>query len=358
MQIIYKLYLGSTGYATSAQDYIKALLFVQPDLDIKTQFYNLATSTGVSKERHDFFHTLSKKQDTHPQIDIFHCIPPRFRRNPSSAKNIGIAIFETINPPKNWIDQMNTMDTIITASQFNKSVFESNGVKVPIFVVPHCFDPQMFNKDVKPNGRYAKFTFFALGTWKQRKNWDSLIKAFYDGFENKNNVCLIIKTDKPDELKRTVLRIKQTSEWRSKDTAPIYAEKGVCTFEEIPAVMRKGDVYISCSLGEGFSVPTLHALALGMPIIVPKYGGFLEHARPEFTTYINPAEYKTYPNMDGIPQFKNCIWPVFRISEIRDKMLQVYNNWPSEQIAAGYQYAHNNFTYEVVGKKMLEAILS
>lgn len=357
MQILYRMYLNSTGYSIAAQEYIKALLCAKPDIDLKTQFFNLATTVGVSQERHKLFEGLAKRPTTEPQINIFHCIPPRYRRIEKAAKNIAFCLFETINPPTQWTKSMNEMDLIITASQFNKSVFEGNGVKSPIEVVPHCFDPAMFNKDVKPVGRYGKFTFFAIGTYKQRKNWDTLIKAFYDGFEGKDNVCLLIKTDKPEELKRLVLRIKQTCEWRSKDTAPIYAENGVCTFEEIPTLMRKGDVYISTSFGEGFGLPGLQAMALGMPIIVPKFGGCLEYARPELATYIEPKEYKKFINMDGIPQFSNCIWPVMRISDVRDKMKEVRSNWPAEKIMNGYQFVHKNYSYETVGKKLLELII-
>jgi len=252
---------------------------------------------------------------------------------------------------------MNEMDGIITGSQFNARIFKEHGLKVPIHVVPHAFDKKIFNQNVVANGRYRQFTFMSIGTWKQRKNWEGLIKAFYDGFERKDNVCLVIKTDKPRELENAVQRIKRNCEWRGKDTSPIYAEqKSNCSFEEIPALMKKCDVYISTTLGEGFGLPGLHAMALGIPVVITKYSGVTEYAKENTCTFIEPKGYRTYPTMDGIPQFNNCIWPEIRIRDIRDAMRQVYSKYPKEKAIAAYKFVHDNFNYDIIGHKFLEAL--
>jgi len=264
-----------------------------------------------------------------------------------------------MNPAKNWIDMMNEMDLIITASEFNKRIFSTNGANIPIEVIPHTFDPKLFNKDVQHKGRYDLFTFLSMGSWKQRKNFEALIKGFYDAFEAKDGVCLLIKTDKPESLSETVQRIKRTGEWRSKETAPIFADiSKKCPFEDIPSIMKKGDVYVSPSLGEGFNLVGLHAMALGIPILVTRFGGTLEYAKPEFSTYIEPTHYKTYPTMDGIPQFRNCIWPVIKIREIRDKLRYAKENYHHlrEKSLLGYKFVHDKFAYSTIGNKFLEVL--
>ena len=351
--------MNSTGYGISSMEYLLSILHCDPNVNLKLNYLNKITTLGVSPNRQQIFAALEKKPEESDHIAVFHCIPHRYRRPPKAKKCIGICLFETINPPKDWIKMMNSMDAIITASEFNKNIFLTSGLTVPIHVVPHTFDPKMFNREVSHNGRYDLTTFISIGTWKKRKNWETLIKAFYDAFEKKDRVCLLIKTDKPKELEVAVRTIKLTGEWRSKDTAPIFAEnKTNCVFEEIPAFMKKGDIYVSCSLGEGFCLPSFHAMALGIPVIITKFGGCLEYAKPEYCTYIEPHSYKTYPDMDKIPQFRNCIWPVIRIGEVKDKMRQV---WQDKQVKdksdAGYDFVHANFNYDVIGKKMLEAIL-
>lgn len=357
MQLFYTCYMNKSGYSIAAQEYIKAILHADPSFDIRCKYVNQDVGVGMSRNRNQLFQSLLKKPERHPAVSLFHTIPMLYRRLREFKKHVGIAVFETINPPKQWIEQMNEMTNIITASDFNKNIFQQAGVTVPIHVVPHCFDARMFNSEVTSFGRYDRFTFLSMGTWKTRKNWETLIKAFYDGFSEKDRVCLLIKTDHPEKLRETVVHIKRTCEWRSKDTAPIYAEETTqCEFEDIPKIMKKADAYVSPSLGEGFGLPGLHAMALGLPVIATKFGGCLEYAKPEICTHIVPAGYKTYPIMDGIPQFNNCIWPVLRIGDVRDAMRQIYENNPVQKTKAAYDFVHKNFTYQTVGHKFIEAI--
>ena len=357
MQLCYSFYLNYSGYSLSAQEYLLAILKVDPNYDIKLNFLNKPDGLGVSPNRFQFFTGLQKKKNNPDQINLFHSIPHLYKRPLKSKKHVGFCVFETITLPAEWANYMNSMDCIMTATQFNKNIFEKAGVTRPIHVVPHCFDPEMFNADVKPDGRYAKTTFFSMGTWKKRKNWETLIKAFYDAFEQKDNVCLLIKTDKPQELKSMVASVKQNCEWRSKRTAPIYAEESAhCHFEDIPKIMKKGDIYVCPSLSEGFGICSLNAMALGMPLITIRYGGSLEFAKPELCTYVEPKSYKTYLDMDGLPQFRNSIWPVIRIGDLRDAMIEVWKNYPTEKTRQAYRFVHENFSYEPIGKQFIEAL--
>jgi glycosyltransferase involved in cell wall biosynthesis len=120
--------------------------------------------------------------------------------------------------------------------------------------------------------------------------------------------------------------------------------------------MQKCDVYVSASLGEGFGLPGLHAMALGIPVVITKYAGVTEYAKPETCTFIEPRGYRTHPNMDGIPQFNNCIWPELRIGDIRDSMRKVFEEYPKEKAMTAYKYVHENFNYDVIGRKFLEAL--
>jgi len=193
---------------------------------------------------------------------------------------------------------------------------------------------------------------------KRRKNWENLIKAFYDTFDNKDRVCLLMKTEKPQDLETMVRRVKTTGEWRSKNTAPVYAEKSThCSFEDIPKFMRKGDICVNPSLGEGYGLFGFHSMALGIPVITTRFGGALEYAKPDTCTYIEPHGYKTYPVMDGIPQFNNCVWPIVRETDIKNAFIRAKHDNLDAKAETGYKFVHDNFNYDVIGKKMIEAIL-
>ena len=359
MQLNYHGYFNDTGYSIAAQDYILAMLRVNPDADIRTHYVNQRLGLGISRNRQQIFAALNKKDPSEPSVNLYHCIPPRYRRPAGKARHLGFCVFETINPPAEWIPQMNNMDAIFTASQFNKSVFENHGVKRPIYIVPHCFDEELFNKKTKALGRYNQTTFISVGAWKTRKNWEALIKAWYQAFDLRYDVCLLIKTNQPHELKALIQHIKRTSEWRAKPTAPIYCEdEPVCNFEDIPKILRKGDIYISASLGEGFGLSGLQAMALGIPVITTRFGGVLEYAKPNLCTYLEPKKYRSIPVMDGIPQLSNCIWPYLTVGEISNKMRHVLHEVKEreEKAERAYRYVHERFTYQSIGAKLLEAL--
>lgn len=351
------MYLNYTGYSIAGQEYVLALQSVSQDMDIKCKFFN-DPYIGVSSNRiQKFVGMKGIEKDRSDRINIFHSVPQKYFCPSGSKRNLGVCIFETLNIPPEWVVLMNRMDGIITASQFNEGVFKTHGVKVPIYVIPHCFDPEMFNKNVTSPGRYAKTTILAIGTWRQRKNWPTLIKGFYEAFSSKDNVCLLIKTDHPEFLKKTVEVIKTTSKWRSKDTAPIYADsKNVYSFEDIPALMKKADVYVCPSLGEGFGYSGMHAMALGIPVVTTKYGGALEYAKPEFCNYFEPKKYEKIANMDGFPQYRNAIWPIITVEEVAKKLQEAVQSYPKEKIEKAYNYVHNNFCYSAIGKKFLEVL--
>jgi len=359
VQINYTAYMNSTGYSTSSQDYILSMLRVKPDLDIKVHYANGSITTGVSSNRKQLFSSLNKKETRLPSVNIYHTIPSRYRHAPGSSKHLGLCVFESINPPQEWIDTMNNMDGIITASEFNKSTFEAHGLKTKIDVIPHCFDPKLFHRDVKSRGRYKQTTFISIGTWKDRKNWKLLIQSWYEAFEARNNVCLLVKTDKPNKFKRMVQEVKQNSVWRSKSTAPIYCEENpICDFEEIPKFMKKGDIYISTSLGEGFGLGGLHAMALNIPVITTRFGGSLQYAKPDLCTYLEPSKYRRVAIMDKIPQLSNCIWPQLEMQDVVNKMRYVLMNVKDREQRAekAYKSVHENYSYDTIGKLFLELL--
>ena len=358
MQLRYSLYLNSIGYSISAQAYLRAIQKVQPERSVKVSAINGISSfkKGVSEEYRKWFMKLRDTPAEASYISIQHCIP-RIYISDKAQKRIGVAVYETIDPPRNWIEKMNEMDLIVTASHFNEGIFKNAGLRVPLRVVPHCFDSEMFHKDVRPSGRFNMFTFFYMGTWRKRKNFVPLLRAFYDGFAFKDNVCLLLKTDKSKQLKNTIRTVKN-EKWKTKDTAPVYIEEETVDFEEIPKIMKKADVYISPSLGEGFNIPSAHAMALGIPLIITRYGGCLEFAKPELCTYLHPKGYRKIPQMDGLSQFAGKIWPNIPMEEIRDKMLFAYHSRKhiQEKAKQAYEYVHQHFNDEIIGRRLVSVI--
>lgn len=348
MQLRYFMHLNASGYSISAQEYIFALRVVNPSWDVKIYPLN-KDFRGVSDNRLQLFKSMELAPPRIDYVSLQHCLPTTYRHDRARVK-IGFAIFETIDPPREWVDAMNRMDAIMVASHFNKHVFENAGVKTPITVVPHCFDPAMFHPKVLPTGRMRQFTFMTVGTWKKRKAHETLIKAFYSAFEEGDNVCLVIKTNQATPVHRAIKDLKQNHGWRTKRTAPIYVDSSILKFEEVPAFMKREDAIVIPSMGEGFCLPGMHAMALGIPLLMTEYGGSLEYAKPELYTPLKP-KFVQKMEMDGIPQFAKKIWAQVPVESLATAMRDVVSKREevTTKAVAAATYIHANFNREIVG---------
>jgi glycosyltransferase involved in cell wall biosynthesis len=106
-----------------------------------------------------------------------------------------------------------------------------------------------------------------VGSEIVRKNVESLVKAFAQMKEDA--VLVRVGTKDSDEVKRLVdeLGIKEKV---------IYRESFFP--EEVAKYYSAADVYAFPSLGEGFGLPIIEAMACGCPVITTNYGAMKEVA--------------------------------------------------------------------------------
>lgn len=246
-----------SGYSQAAQDMILAL-YGSGKYDIRVQylFEKVLTRSGMTENRFKFFESLTKKPKVPEQIQIYHCIPPIQRNVPKCKRNIGIATFETFGPPSDgklsWVSVLNTNDAIITPSQFNFRIFAHEKITKPLFYIPHCYDTELFHPDVEPLCKRDKFTFLFFGAWRIRKGYQQLIEAWFRQFSSKDNVQLIIKTDKPQAAQSSIDKIRVNLGFEKKDIAPILYEREVFDEISLPRFLKSVDCLVLSTLGEGF----------------------------------------------------------------------------------------------------------
>ena len=176
-----------------------------------------------------------------------------------------------------WIDMINRdADAFWCNSTFVKDIFVRNGACADkITVIPNGItvnteaEPFEFDTD-------KKYKFLMLGNLGDvRKNVPTLIQAYISTFTGDDDVCLVLKSQPghkgsdPTELCDNMVRgRKNPPEIRVihkdiKDLSPIY---------------KACDCFVTTSHAEGFCQPVLDALACGMSVIAPNYGGYLDFA--------------------------------------------------------------------------------
>ena len=257
IKLTWACFLNHSGYSIAAQNYIFALdqtgLF---DIKIRV-FGDKPSRPAISDEKYEYFIKMIKKEeDDHDRILVYHCIPTMQRRIRGYKKTIGFATYETFSPPENWIDILNNNDAIIVPSQFNYKIFSHMKIKKPLYLLPHCLDMDIYNRDVLPLYEYDKYTFLFIGILRERKGYKQLIEAFLKEFNINDNVQLIIKTDKIKKAESYVEKI-QKQIGINKGFAPILFENKVFDEKILPKYLKSANCLVSPTMGEGFNLPGL-----------------------------------------------------------------------------------------------------
>lgn len=348
-KINYVCFLNQSGYSQAARDIITSIDRTGK-YDIRLRIFGEKPSRSVINDvQYEYFMRMRKKPKTSDMLSIYHCIPTLQRREKKTQKNVGFATFETFQPPDKWIEVLNNNDAIIVPSKFDYKIFAHALIKKPLYYIPHSVNVDFYNLNIPKMNDHKLFTFLFMGTWKKRKGYEQLIEAWLSEFSDKDNVQLVIKTDRPSNAQKYVnMVLKQMG--INKGFAPIIFENKVFDEESLPRFVKSADCLISPTLGEGFGYPGLQSMALGVPVIITDFSGCQDYANEDTATLLNPSGFILHKDMDGIPQFRNKKWAFVEVKEIRRAMRYVINNPDIIRKKAGvaYQYVMKRFTYSIV----------
>jgi glycosyltransferase involved in cell wall biosynthesis len=343
------IFANRSGYAQASQDYIDAL---RPASNFNlhvTLLHGAPDQLSVSAERYrETVRLLNNPLDDEKFIQIFHCIPLMQPRAWRGGRSIGFATFETRDVPDEWISQLNKNDAVICPSNFNVKAFAAAGVNSHIAHIPHVINTARFNPQVQKSRKYDKFTFLYFGSWKRRKGWRELFEAYFREFTAKDDVQLLIKTDRLAESNKAINDIRKKMGLTEKDTAPILYETRVLNELELPCFIKSVDCLVSPTYGEGFGLPGLQCMAVGVPIIITDYSGCQEYATDDTATLLKPDGFILYNEMDNIPQFANKLWANVSVDAVRRAMRSAINEADKvkQKAATGAQYVAENFNYQ------------
>ncbi len=344
----YISFLNGTGYGASARDYIISLLRSR-DFDVNIR--PIAGSPPRPATSDKQFSELSLhigKNRSENDISILHCTPLIASNFQKASKKIGFAIYETYEPPSEWITYLNKNDAIIVPSQFNYEIFAHAGIKKPIFKIPHCFDKNLYNRDTTPINKYDKFTFMFAGSWRQRKGYESLLEAWINTFDNGSGVQLVIKTDKGSQAEKYIENTCKTMGKKRGKIASIIVDDKIVNEVEFAGLLKSAHCLVAPSLGEGFLLPGLQCMAMGVPIITTKFSGVLEYANEGNSFLIEPDGFVLKSCLDNITQFKNRKWAFISASKISKSLKYAFENYDELKNKAkiGYNEVHEKYVYE------------
>ena len=320
-----------SGYSQAAQDMVLALSDTGR-YDIRVEFIwgKALPQSGMSEGRNDFFKSLVAKPRTKEHINVYHCIPISQHKVQRSVRSVGVATFETFQPPSAgslaWHKILNKNTAVMVPSRFNESIFAHEPLEKPIFYVPHCLDMDKYHPDIEPIEHREKFTFLFFGSWKDRKNYAGLIEGYLNEFTSRDDVQLLIKTTTTGTAKKFIWSYAKRHGVDLKKAAPIEFEERVLNEEQLPRFMKSVDCLVSPTMGEGFGLPGLQCMAVGTPVIVTNFSGVQDYANKDTAILLEPRGFVLKRMLDHVPQFENKKWAFLSAEDIGKKMRYAYDS--------------------------------
>lgn len=357
--------LDGSGYAKACRGNIFALHSSGVPITIAPiSFEQLRPDLG--KEGKVLKELINKPIDYN--IVIIHTTPEFWSKYREEGKvNVGYTIWETSLLHPDWKGYINAnVDKVLVGCEWNIEVFRDSGVTIPIGVVPHGIDKDHFvgTKPYSIKGvTDGTCVFYDIFQWTERKHPIALIKAYWYAFQQDEDVALVLKTyrsnyseEEKDAIRTTLRRLKKVTPMDN--YPPIYLLPDLLTEDEIAGLHQRGDCYVSLDRGEGFGLSPFEAGAAGKPIIVTGFGGTTEYAKEDNSYLVN---YNLAPvhGMPWSPWYRgDQLWADPDIHQGAMFMRDVYNNRKkaSEKGAKLRDYIHDNFSWEVIGARLIKEL--
>ncbi len=338
MQVEYIAYGNCSGYGNAAKNYMLALDSVGVDvifrpLDSQVSRYFLPEEQSRLKQ-------FRLKKSNSDAIQIYHCTPAQQRRYVRKKRRytVGFATFESTKAPSDWLPYLRGNNLVVVPSEFCLNTFDDFARRVSL--VPHPINVEYW----APRKPYKNdvFTFMAMGSWTTRKGWNELHSA-WKGIDKAN---LKIVTDNLHKARAKFGEFNNVS-FHGK-------------LDDPAGFMSRCDAVVCPTMGEGFGLVGVQALALNIPLIITDWSGVKEYANKDVACMIPVEEIRTIHNMDGIPQFRNREWAIINPDVLRTKMKEVMDNYIYFKNIAqrGGQIVRDRLSYGRVGQEFNKALES
>ncbi len=334
-----------TGYAVSSQYLVLAL--EQLDVDVRYGFVYGVEEPPNEDERINEVRRKPKDLDitqvVYGQGDVFFKNSGRYK--------VGYSMLEVTGIPGDWVEQANALDEIWVPSEFNRRTFESSGVKRPIHVMPLGVDVNYFHPHIKARQIEDRFVFMSVFEWGERKAPEALLQAYNQEFSSSDDVMLLLKvinTDPAVNIERHVEAMRLRA-----DRAPvvIVLNQNIPSYQ-MGSIYCSSDCFVLPTRGEGWGMPTLEAMACGLPTISTHWSAQTEFFNDDVGYPINLR--RLIPAVAKCPYYEGFEWADPDVDHLAGLMRQVYEN-PGEARARGLRasiWAREKWTWLHAAKRI------
>jgi glycosyltransferase involved in cell wall biosynthesis len=306
-----------TGYAVSSQYLVLAL--EELGVDVRYGFVYGVEEPPNDDERIMEVRRKPKDLDVtqvvYGQGDVFFKNSGRYR--------VGYSMLEVTGIPADWVEQANALDEIWVPSHFNKETFSSSGVTSPIQVMPLGVDTNHFHPYIRSWNFDDRYVFVSVFEWAERKAPGILLRAYNQEFSSSDDVLLLMKvtnTQPGVNIERQVEAMRLRA-----DRAPVVmvVNQNIPSYQ-MGSLYCSSDCFVLPTRGEGWGMPTLEAMACGLPAISTPWSAQTEFFN-EDVGY--PIDVKgLVPAAASWPYYEGFEWADPDVDHLASLMRHVYEN--------------------------------
>lgn len=255
-------------------------------------------------------------------------------RNDGFKRYIGYTMMETGNLPAGWAEACRYMDEIWVPTAFNKETFSRNGVpENKIKVVPLGVDTTLFDPDKTPPVQIPGvkgFNFLSIFQWTKRKGWDILIKAYLQAFSQADDAALVIRSYYKNGMEvESRIRDYITGLGYEIDRIPrISVISPPISAKHMPSLYKACNAFVLPTRGEGWGLPYLEAMAMGMPVIGTRFSAHLDFMNDENSYLIDNLglEPVDEEQIKDSPLYRGATWGIPSLEHTAELMRRVFEN--------------------------------
>lgn len=317
-----------TGYSHAAIN--TALSLNSVGVDVVCRNISLINKRSQPFHGQDIIESFLNKDTNNIDAVIQICLPSTFQKI-NDVKSIGYFAWETTDFKKsNWVNPLSQMDQIWSMCLQQKLACQNSGIAKESKIIPIGCNPNRFdnvtektlkNSEILKSQFGTSCVFYCIAENNRRKNFPSLLRAYYMTFDKSDDVKLVIKSSpgSAGDFARAINEIKQSIHIHDKpeDYPTVMVIDQYLDQNDLDSIHIASNYFITCSKGESWCLPAHDAMAFGNKVIVPNWGSFpdLLHGQTDYfdkdkQIWRNPGKIK-----EGW-LFNGCLSPCFGMTEI------------------------------------------
>jgi len=256
-----------------------------------------------------------------------------------------------------WLQTLRGTDSnIVSLSEFCSLVAGQAGVRQERRHVWHPgYSPEI--RDVaRPATARDRFRFLTVTNSHdlERYNTLALLKAYAGAFTPADAVTLVVKDYGATSSDR---RLQQAIA-RHPDAAAIEYVTAFTSKRDLIALYRSCDAFVSAHRGEGFGMKILDALACGLPVITPLFGGPTAYCRTDNCFAVDFAKVPVGDCLDtrSLHITNQPLWAEVDVASLRLQLLRVYRDGALRAAVArrGHDTVVDAFSWPSAAKRFMD----